>query len=57
MNKKEREELKEKILEDFKKSLEDKNTESVVEKFIATSVNDPGKENNRKEANLWKLEL
>lgn len=57
MNKKEREELKERVIKDFNKSLNNKDVENVVKNFIATSRSDPGKEKNRKEAKLWKLEL
>lgn len=56
MKKEEKEAIKEKVLEDFKKSLENKDLESVIETFIKTSVKGT-EEKERKEAKLWKLEL
>ncbi len=51
MKKKEAEALKEKVIEDFNKALNDKSVENVVSNFIGrkSSVNDPGKEEEKKE--------
>lgn len=51
MKKKEAEALKEKVIEDFNKALNDKSVENVVSNFIGrkSSVSDPGKEEEKKE--------
>lgn len=51
MKRKEAEALKEKVIEDFNKALNDKSVENVVSNFIGrkSSVSDPGKEEEKKE--------